>query len=95
MSDLHEAAFSGSLEEVEKGIKRGLNPNEPDPEWGNRTPLHIACSQGHQKCTYLLLNHGADVNAVTNVGWTPAHCACETGQVKSSVWMHFYSRTMQ
>ena len=81
MSELHEAAFAGSLEILEMCLDRGLNPSEPDPEWGGRTPLHIACAQGHKKCAHVLLNVGAKVNAVTDSGWTAGHFACETGQV--------------
>ena len=81
MSELHEAASTGDLQTLEDHLKKGLDPNEPDPEYGGRTPLHIACSRGHKKCVHVLLAAGAKVNAVTDTGWTPAHCACETGQV--------------
>ena len=46
MTELHEAASLGDLVGVEDALKKGLNPNEPDPDWGNRTPLHIAASNG-------------------------------------------------
>lgn len=82
MSELHEAAFSGDLGPVKECLRTGFNASEPDPEWGGRTPLHIACAQGHVDCAMLLLDAGAKVNAVTDTGWTPAHCACETGQVE-------------
>lgn len=82
MSELHEAASTGDLQTLEDQLKKGLDPNEPDPEYGGRTPLHIACSRGHKKCVHVLLTAGAKVNAVTDIGWTPAHCACETGQVQ-------------
>lgn len=82
MSELHEAAFSGNLAELEACLKKGSDPNQPDPEWGGRTPLHIACAQGHKKCAYVLINAGAKVNGVTDTGWTPAHSACETGKVR-------------
>ena len=81
MSELHEAASTGDLQTLEDHLKKGLDPNEPDPEYGGRTPLHIACSRGHKKCVHVLLTSGARVNAATDTGWTPAHCACETGQV--------------
>ena len=35
-----------------------------------------------KKCVYVLLQAGASTNAVTADGWTPAHFACETGQVQ-------------
>ena len=82
MSELHESASTGDLEALEDGLRRGLDPSEPDPEWGGRTPLHIASSCGHKKCVYVLLKAGSDVNARTDTGWTPAHSACETGQVR-------------
>ena len=47
MTELHEAASLGDLERVEEALKKGLNPNESDPEWDNRTPLHIASSKGY------------------------------------------------
>ena len=46
MSDLHEAASVGDLEKVEEALGKGMDPNEPDLEWGNRTPLHIAAANG-------------------------------------------------
>lgn len=90
MSELHEAASTGDLQTLEDQLKKGLDPNEPDPEYGGRTPLHIACSRGHKKCVHVLLTAGAKVNAVTDTGWTPAHCACETGQVQLAIAMEYY-----
>ena len=81
MSELHEAAFSGNVVALEGGLQKGLSPNEPDLEWGNRTPLHIASAQGHRRCVFYLLAAGANVNVVSNTGWTAGHYACETGQV--------------
>ena len=46
MTELHEAASLGDLERLEEALRKGLNPNESDLEWGNRTPLHIAASKG-------------------------------------------------
>lgn len=82
MSELHEAASTGDAQTLEDQLRKGLDPNEPDPEYGGKTPLHIACTRGDKRCVYVLLTAGAKVNATTDAGWTPAHCACETGQVK-------------
>ena len=81
MSELHEAASVGDLDWLESALKKGANPNEPDSEWGGRTPLHVACSGGHKRCVQALLKGGADPNARTDCGWTPAHAACEAGHV--------------
>ena len=92
MSELHEASSDGDLERLEEGLTRAADPSEPDPEWGGKSPLHIACAGGHKKCVLVLLRAGAEVNARTDSGWTPAHCACETGQVHAlaafSICMH-------
>ena len=81
MSELHEAAYSGNIAAIKECLRTGFNVNEGDLEWGNKTPLHIASSEGHAGCVTLLLESGAKVDAVTDSGWTPAHFACETGQV--------------
>ena len=47
MTELHEAASLGDLERVEEALRKDLNPNEPDLEWGDRTPLHIAAANGY------------------------------------------------
>ena len=46
MTELHEAASLGDLEQLEEALKRGLSPNEPDVDWSSRTPLHIAAGNG-------------------------------------------------
>ena len=37
------------------------------------TPLHYAAERGHFDCVQLLLDHGANVNAVNENGYTPLH----------------------
>ena len=84
MSDLHEAASVGDLLKLEDAIKKGLDPDEADIDWGKRTPLHIACEFGHKKCVYVLLETaGCKPNAKTETGRTPAHFACEGGMCAS------------
>lgn len=47
MTELHEAASLGDQEKLEDALKKGLDPDEADPEWDDRTPLHIAASGGY------------------------------------------------
>ncbi|XP_058451544.1 ankyrin repeat domain-containing protein 49 [Malaya genurostris] len=41
------------------------------------TALHKACYNNNQAMAELLLAHGADPNARTELGWTPLHSACK------------------
>ena len=45
-----------------------------------RPSLHFIFA-GHAKCVKLLLEYGADPTARMVGGWTPAHCAAETGRL--------------
>jgi ankyrin repeat protein len=43
------------------------------------TPLHAAVAGGHVEVSLLLIDSGADVNAVDAGGHTPLHIAAEAG----------------
>lgn len=45
-----------------------------------QTPLHIASRLGNVDIAMLLLQHGADVDAVTKDSYTPLHIAAKEGQ---------------
>jgi cytohesin len=48
------------------------------------TPLHLAAWQGHNEVIQLLLEHGADVNARGDAGFSPLHYAAREGQLASA-----------
>lgn len=50
------------------------------------TPLHWAARAGATKCVQWLLNHGAEVDAVTTTRRTPLHLAAENGAVEV-IWL--------
>jgi ankyrin repeat protein len=50
-------------------IRRGADPNRPDPE--GETPLHLAIRHGHLEAVRRLLRRGADVNRPDSNGLTP------------------------
>lgn len=41
------------------------------------TPLHRACYENHVDAARILLEHGADISALTNQHWQPLHSACK------------------
>lgn len=82
MTELHEFSALGDEEAVQDLIYRGVNVSEKDVEWGGRTPLHWAVTNGHYFVTKSLINAGASINARMNNGWTPLHCAVEAGHKK-------------
>src|SRR5690242_5601993 len=70
---------AGHLEKVRETLKS--NPsfaNKMQRGWG--TPLHLAAEMGHVEIAKLLLDNGADVNAVGIRGFTPLHSAAWSGR---------------
>ncbi|XP_068679362.1 ankyrin repeat domain-containing protein 66-like [Montipora capricornis] len=79
---LHEAAANGEWQTLESMLMiHRIDVDHKDEDFGDRTALHWAASRGHAKCVKLLLEYGADPSARMVGGWTPAHCAAETGRL--------------
>lgn len=71
----------------EKGIfERVMSILDKDPSLVNckdsdgYTPLHRASYNGHTNVVRVLLQRGADLDARTEDGWQPLHCACRWGE---------------
>ncbi|XP_062504675.1 ankyrin-1-like [Corticium candelabrum] len=75
---LMKACFNGNVEIVDLLINYGSNVNTCTEEEMVQ-PLHITVSRGHPKIAELLLNCGADINAVGWGGVTPLHIAAAEG----------------
>jgi ankyrin repeat protein len=74
------AARDGDIVTLQKLLGRGRNPSQKDAS--GYTPLHYAARAGHTNICKLLLEKGADVNAVTESGRsTPLHRAAFCGHV--------------
>lgn len=63
---LHTAARTGDYKSVELLLKAGANVDARE-NWHGQTPLMWAMAQKHADLLPLLLKHGADVNALSNV----------------------------
>lgn len=81
---LYGAADRGDVEEVKRALKAGVIVSAaPEGRHGN-TALHRAAAAGHVAVVKELLRardgNAPDINAKTDEGWTPYHCACHSGQ---------------
>lgn len=75
---LHAAALNGNVECLKELIKRGCNVTSSVHSHG-ATPLHLAAYNDHQSIVSILLEHGADPNALDNRKRTPAQWARRQG----------------
>ena len=66
---LHAAAQAGDLDEVNRQLAAGAEPNATDAD-GN-SPLHLAAFGGHLAVVQALLAAGADANGLDGQGWPP------------------------
>uniref|UniRef100_H0XI97 Ankyrin repeat domain 66 n=1 Tax=Otolemur garnettii TaxID=30611 RepID=H0XI97_OTOGA len=89
MTKLHQAVAAGDYNLVKKILKKGLcDPNYKDADWNDRTPLHWAAIRGQMDVVHLLIEYGARPCLVTDVGWTPAHFAAESGHLNVLRTLH-------
>ncbi|KAM8953267.1 ankyrin repeat domain-containing protein 66 [Pelodytes ibericus] len=81
MTELHQAAALGDYDLVSEILKKGqYDPNHKDIDWNDRTALHWAASKGQSDTVKLLIEYGARPCLRTDIGWTPAHFAAESGK---------------
>jgi len=73
MGCLVEAVRRGDVQEVERLLAAGADPNVKDLD--GKTPLHYAAERCRADLAELLLKHGADPNAKNVRGETPLHRA--------------------
>lgn len=66
--DLVEHAARGRASAVRKSLQKGADPNFQD--YDKRTPLHLACVEGHLNVVGVLLKAGASMNAIDRWGAT-------------------------
>lgn len=62
-------------------LENGFDANEPDGEFGG-TPLHYACKLNYLEAAKVLLEHGANPNAVSSIDDMPIHCCVGDGNAE-------------
>lgn len=70
---LHEAAFKGNKELVDRLIASGADVNKQNS--AGKAPIHRAVSANHLVVVKSLLNNGASINLQDSLGYTPCHYA--------------------
>ncbi|XP_020772993.1 ankyrin repeat domain-containing protein 66 [Boleophthalmus pectinirostris] len=95
MSELHQAAAAGDLSAAEDILRHNkCDPNQRDIDWSYKTPLHWAAAGGHTELVQLLLAHGARACLQTELGWTAAHFAAESGRLGVLRLLHVHHAPM-
>ena len=82
MSPLQHAAYKGNLKMAKFFLDRGANVNQNDHEH-KYTALMFAALGGHTAVLNLLLEHGANIDAINSVGRNASQMAGFVGQQRS------------
>jgi len=62
-------------------LQNGFDPNQTDSEFGT-TPLHYACKLNYPDVALVLLQHGANPNAESEIDENPIHCCIQNGNAE-------------
>ena len=74
-----------NITNIRRYLDEGVDPNHSlyTKEFNGYTPLHTACFYNKPEAVKLLVERGADVEAIhRNDGHTPLHTACSEGSVE-------------
>ena len=73
------ACRKGNYALIKMLLAYGANVNAvggPNNKTRTTTCLHYACKNQYPEIVWLLLKHGADIDAMDEDGWRPLHYAC-------------------
>ncbi|DBA02845.1 TPA: hypothetical protein N0F65_006635 [Lagenidium giganteum] len=76
---LHKAVWNGCVDQVQLLLSLGMSVNMVDNSACLWTPLHEAARAGDVEIAALLVQHGAQLDAVDSSGDSPLHVACRGG----------------
>jgi ankyrin repeat protein len=79
---LHLACFFGHPALAETLIAQGAQVNARSRNAAQNMPLHAAAAGRNGEAVRILLEHGAEVNARQEGGWTALHAASQNGDVE-------------
>jgi ankyrin repeat protein len=79
---LHLACFFGHADTAALLLRHGADPSVHARNQMQVAPLHSAAAARSLETVRLLLDHGAEVNARQQGGWTALHAAAQHGDVE-------------
>ncbi|XP_041481439.1 histone-lysine N-methyltransferase EHMT2-like isoform X2 [Lytechinus variegatus] len=79
--NLYMASTNGEVDKVLQMLSEGFDPNYRFPSHNLETPLHGAASKGHLDIICLLLQSGANIDAVDANLATPLHSAADNSHL--------------
>ena len=81
---LRDAIENDQLEVLRALLDHGVDPGLPLPTWDRRSPLHEAARLANVELAALLLDRGADPNAIDRVGRSPLYDAITFGREQTA-----------
>ncbi len=82
---LHLASFFGRPETVKMLLESKAHVNAVAKNPTKVMPLHSALAGGSMPIIEMLVDHGADVNAAQQAGFTPLHEAAQSGNLQAAI----------
>jgi ankyrin repeat protein len=77
--ELYLCARNCDLQGCRRCLQMGMDPNFQNVNNAHlKTSLEVAIFRFHYDCVELLLNYGADINRISDQGYTPLHTATYT-----------------
>ncbi|XP_053406870.1 putative ankyrin repeat protein RBE_0489 isoform X3 [Mercenaria mercenaria] len=93
---LIDAVSSNNIEQLQKLLEEGVDPNKKLHKFGGDRAIHIAATKGNTSAIEHLINAGADYELPNDLGITPLYNAVRANHplaVKELLKHYFYEKS--